>query len=139
MPRLQQTYDHRHRQAQGCDIDDHTSCPRTWPHRLDADEVRAIQAMVTSPNYRHVPTGTLAVLTVGGVEMVRKLVAFYLEEHNQRLRHSAFRSQTPDEMYFEKGEAVPDELESARKVARQKRLERNRALSCAVCGPSDAA
>ena len=30
--------------------------------RLTATEVRAIKDMVTSPDYRHVPTGTLAVL-----------------------------------------------------------------------------
>ena len=77
--------------------------------------------------------------TLDTVEKVRTLVAFYVEEHNQRLPHSAFRGQTPDEMYFAKGGAVPGELESARTTARQKRLERNRALSCAVCKPSDAA
>ena len=31
-------------------------------HRLTPTEVRAIEDMVTSPEYRHVPTGTLAVL-----------------------------------------------------------------------------
>jgi len=77
--------------------------------------------------------------TLDSVEMVRKLVAFYVEEHNQRLPHSAFRGQTPDEMYFGKGEGIPDDLESARGVARRRRLDRNRALSCAVCEPPDAA
>jgi hypothetical protein len=45
-----------------CALDDQPSCPRTSPHRLTAAEVRAIEAMLTSPEYRHVPTGTLAVL-----------------------------------------------------------------------------
>src|SRR5438046_5657737 len=31
-------------------------------HRLTPSEVRGIEDMVTSPEYRHVPTGTLAVL-----------------------------------------------------------------------------
>src|SRR4029453_13250205 len=35
---------------------------RTSPHRLTPSEVHAIGDMVTSPEYRHVPTGTLAVL-----------------------------------------------------------------------------
>jgi len=32
------------------------------PHRLTPSEIHAIQEMVTSPDYRHVPTRTLAVL-----------------------------------------------------------------------------
>ncbi|MSR47664.1 MAG: DDE domain-containing protein, partial [Planctomycetes bacterium] len=40
---------------------------------------------------------------------VRSLVAFYVAEHNLRLPHSAFRGQTPDEMYFGTGDAVPDQ------------------------------
>jgi putative transposase len=45
-----------------CALDDQSSCPRTSPYRLTRPEVRAIEDMVTSPDYRHVPTGTLAVL-----------------------------------------------------------------------------
>jgi putative transposase len=51
----------RQRQTAGA-LDDQSSCPRTAPPQLTAAEVRAIEAMVTSPQYRHVPTGTLAVL-----------------------------------------------------------------------------
>jgi putative transposase len=50
------------RRQQTCALDDQSSCPRTPPSRLTPPEVRAIQAMVTSADYRHVPTGTLAVL-----------------------------------------------------------------------------
>jgi putative transposase len=45
-----------------CALDDQSSCPRTSPHRLSPPEVRAIKDMVTALEYRHVPTGTLAVL-----------------------------------------------------------------------------
>ncbi len=34
----------------------------------------------------------------------------YATEHNERLPHSAFRGQTPDEMYFGTGANVPDGL-----------------------------
>src|ERR1700730_9544663 len=51
----------RRRQSE-CALDDQSSCPRTSPYRLTPPEVRAITAMVTSPDYRHVPTRTLAVL-----------------------------------------------------------------------------
>ena len=51
-----------HRRQRACALDDQGSCPRTSPSRLTAAEVRAIEDLVTSPDYRHVPTGTLAVL-----------------------------------------------------------------------------
>ena len=50
------------RRQRACALDDQSSCPRTLPCRLTSSEVRAIHDMVTSPQYRHVPTGTLAVL-----------------------------------------------------------------------------
>jgi len=53
---------------------------------------------------------------------VRSLVAFYVTEHNSRLPHSAFRGQTPDEMFFGTGESVPDALVTARAAARRTRL-----------------
>ena len=45
-----------------CALDDQSSCPRSSPHRLTCSEIRVIKGMVTSSEYRHVPTGTLAVL-----------------------------------------------------------------------------
>ena len=50
------------RRRTACALDDQSSCPRTSPHRLRPVEVQAIGAMVTSPAYRHVPTGTLTIL-----------------------------------------------------------------------------
>jgi hypothetical protein len=46
------------------------------------------------------------------VATVRRLVAFYVDEHNHVLPHSAFRGQTPDEMYFGTGDGVPADLRS---------------------------
>jgi hypothetical protein len=50
------------RRQTACALADQSSCPRTSPHRLRPCEVQAIGAMVTSPEYRPVPTGRLAVL-----------------------------------------------------------------------------
>ncbi len=50
------------RAEQGCELQDHAACPRSTPMQLTPEEVRVIQAMVTSDGYRHVPTGRLAVL-----------------------------------------------------------------------------
>ena len=290
------------RRQDGCALDDQASCPRTSPHRLTPTEVQVIGEMVTSPEYRHVPTGTLAVLaqrrgrvwaspstwyqlvrkygwrrprlrvhpakpkvglrttrademwhidtsvirlldgtrayvhavidnfsrrilawrvadtfapgtsvavlleasrrTMGSgttpvvladgvvenvnaqvdalitsgvlrrllaltelqfsnsmieawwrslkhqwlflhsldnVATVRRLVAFYVEEHNRVLPHSAFRGQTPDEMYFGTGEAVPADLRAGATGARQARVEANRSMTCELCPGAEAA
>ena len=58
-------------------------------------------------------------------------------EHNMRLPHSAFRGQTPDEMYYGTGDRIPEELEAAKKSARQSRMKLNRATSCQMCQPSE--
>ena len=68
------------------------------------------------------------------VAKVRSLVEFYVAEHNERLPHSAFKGQTPDEVYFGRGEELPAELEVARQKARATRLEENRSRRCAACG-----
>jgi putative transposase len=75
--------------------------------------------------------------TLDTVSSLEKLVAFYVDEHNMRLPHSAFRGQTPDEMYFGTGASIPDELEAAKKIACQSRMKLNRATSCPMCRPSE--
>ena len=73
------------------------------------------------------------------VTTVRRLVTFYVDEHNRVLPHSAFRGQTPDEMYFGTGDAVPTDLMSRAAAARRTRVEANRTASCERCPPVDAA
>ena len=67
---------------------------------------------------------------------LRTLVAFFVEEHNSKMPHSAFRGQTPDEMYLGTVPNLPEQLETARKQARDRRLAANRALSCHRCSTS---
>jgi putative transposase len=67
------------------------------------------------------------------VATVRRLVAFYVREHNHVLPHSAFRGQTPDEMYFGTGDAVPADLMSRATAARRERVEANRSAACGTC------
>jgi putative transposase len=261
-----------------CTLDDQSSCPHTSPHRLTRAEIQAIGEMVTSADYRHVPTGTLAVLaqrlgkvsaspstwyrlvraygwrrprvrvhpakpkvglramgpdemwhidrqllstvlawrvaetfapmnsvavlldatrgavgsttapvvlsdagvenvnaavdalietgvlrrllaltelrfsnsmieawwrslkhqwvylhSLDSVATIRRLVTFYVHEHNHVLPHSAFRGQTPDEIYFGTGRTVPGDLTSRGTAARRARIEANRAMSCRTC------
>ena len=45
-----------------CGLDDVLSCPHSSPQQLTSTETETIKEMVTSNEYRHVPTGTLALL-----------------------------------------------------------------------------
>jgi transposase InsO family protein len=77
--------------------------------------------------------------TLDSVEMVRKLVEFYVEQHNTHIPHSAFKGwQTPDEMYFGKGEELPEQLFAARLKAKQSRRAANLAVRCAACQTAQA-
>ena len=60
------------------------------------------------------------------------LVRFYVAQHNSVLPHSAFRGETPDEMYFGTGREVAHRLQAERATARRARLDENRA-SCQAC------
>ena len=60
------------------------------------------------------------------------------QEHNTVLPHSAFRGQTPDEMYGT-GDAVPADLTAGAAAARRVRIEANRSAACERCPSVDAA
>ena len=68
-----------------------------------------------------------------GEAQQREIRLFREGEHNARLPHSAFRGQTPDEMYFGNGDHIPDDLEAARVIARQSRFKANRTTTCYAC------
>ena len=67
------------------------------------------------------------------VATVCRLVAFYVDEHNRVLPHAAFRDQTPEEMYFGAGDAIPAELAARADAARRARLQANRSVTCETC------
>ncbi len=71
------------------------------------------------------------------VAALERHVAFYVHSHNSEIPHSAFRGQTPDEVYFGTGGLVPEELEAAKLEARAERLATNRATAdCSRCAGS---
>jgi putative transposase len=75
----------------------------------------------------------LCLNTLETAAAVRRLVAFYVQQFNEVMPHSALNGRTPDEAYFGKAEATPAELAAARSAARRERLETNRSLSCQAC------
>ena len=50
------------RSQETCSLDDRSACPQTASHQLISIEIQTIKAIATSEKYRHVPTGTLAIL-----------------------------------------------------------------------------
>ena len=77
--------------------------------------------------------------SLDSVTTVRRLVEFYVQEHNQVLPHSAFRGQTPDEMYFGTGDAIPADLTARAAAARRARVNANRSAACGTCPSTEAA
>ena len=67
------------------------------------------------------------------IESLRRLVDFYMRQHNEVMPHAAFAEQTPDEMYFGGGDAVVVQLAAVRTHARKERIRTNRAAACGVC------
>ena len=64
---------------------------------------------------------------------VRRLVAFYVQQHNEIMPHSALDFRTPDEVYFGRGQDAPVQLAVDRQAAREARVATNRAMTCETC------
>jgi len=64
---------------------------------------------------------------------VKRLIAKFVEEYNTVMPHSAFRGQTPNEMFCGNASDIEKRLAEERTKAREKRIEYNRALSCDAC------
>jgi transposase InsO family protein len=77
--------------------------------------------------------------SLDSVSTVRRLVEFYVEEHNRVLPHSAFRGQTPDEMYCGTGDAIPADLRVRAAAARRARVKANRSTACGTCPSAETA
>ena len=71
--------------------------------------------------------------TLDSAQAVQRLVAFYVTEHNAHIPHSAFRGETPDEMYYGRGAEIAEQLAMAKQQARTERIHANRARTCRLC------
>ena len=69
---------------------------------------------------------------------VRRLVAFYVDEHNEKIPRAVLEARTPDEVYFGREENLPERLSEQRKRAQRVRSAANRAASCHRCESSRA-
>jgi putative transposase len=83
--------------------------------------------------WRQLKNQWLYLNSLDSLETVRKLVQFYVDQHNSVVPHSAHCGQTPDEIYFGIGQEVPEQLAKRHLEARQQRLATNRQRSCSKC------
>jgi hypothetical protein len=67
---------------------------------------------------------------------VKRLIEKFIEDYNTVMPHSAFKCQTPDEMFFGNASSIEEQISKGRLEAREKRIEFNRALSCDECNLS---
>ena len=105
---------------------------------LALTELKFSNSMI-EPWWRSLKHQWLFLHSLDSVTTVRRLVTFYVDEHNRVLPHSAFRGQTPDEMYFGTGDTVPADLTTRAAAARRARVESNRSAACETCPSVEAA
>ena len=135
----------------GCELDDQSSCSRVVPTRLTPKEVDTVQEMVESDDHRHMSLRGLALhaqrigkifaspstwyrlVRVAGWRRPRNRVYPARPKIGIRAAAPGELLHSPDEMYFGTGSAVPADLASARKAAREERIKANRAAACNVC------
>ncbi len=69
-------------------------------------------------------------------EQVRKLVAFYVSQHNSAVPRVILGGRTPDEAYSGQEEDLPERLADLRQQAQRGRVAGNRARRCNRCTPA---
>jgi len=103
-----------------------------WRRILAQVEVSFSNSMIEA-FWRSLRHAWLYLHNLNNLVTLRRLIAFYVREHNETIPHAAFHGQTPDEMYFGNGDAVVIDLAAARMRARQQRMKANRMATCGVC------
>ena len=88
--------------------------------------------------WRQLKHAWLFLNTLDSAAAVRRLVAFYVREHNEKIPRTVLGGRTPDEVYFGREENVPDRLSEQRKTAQRVRSAANRAANCHRCESSRA-
>jgi putative transposase len=106
-----------------------TAC---WDRILAQVEVASSNSLVKA-YWRSLKHQWLFLNTLDSAARVRAMAEFHVNEHNTKMPHPALSGQTPDEMLFETGAQVPEELALAKGQARAVRMAANRAMSCERC------
>ena len=86
--------------------------------------------------WRQLKHAWLFLNTLDSAAAVRRLVAFYVREHNEKIPRAVLGARTPDEVYFSREENLRERLSEQRKTAQRVRSAANRAAH--RCEPSRA-
>ena len=84
-----------------CELDDVSSCPQSHPQQLTADERETIKDMVLSEDYRHIPTGVLAILARTPCHHIRDFSDAASSAYTRARTYETFvahRQQHPDDL-----------------------------------------
>jgi transposase InsO family protein len=103
-----------------------------WTRVLAQIEITFSNSMIEA-FWRSLKHSWLYLHSLDSLAALRRLIEFYVKAHNEVMPHSAFHGQTPDEVFFGIGDEICEELANARKFARVRRMEENRATSCGAC------
>lgn len=85
--------------------------------------------------WRQLKHAWLFLNTLDSTVAVRRLVAFYVGEHNEKIPRAVLGGRTPHEVYFGREENLLERLSEYRKRAQRVRSAANRAASCHRCEP----
>jgi transposase InsO family protein len=86
---------HSWRREEACSLEDVSSCPRSHPHQITTAELQVVKQMATSEDYRHVPTGNLAVLAQRLGKVFASSATWYRVVRLHRLRRPRRRVHPP--------------------------------------------
>ena len=86
--------------------------------------------------WRELKHSWLFLNTLESTASVRRLVAFYIEEHNQKIPRTILAGRTPDEVYYGREENLLERLCEQRKTAQRLRREANQSARCNRCESS---
>jgi transposase InsO family protein len=86
--------------------------------------------------WRQLKHSWLFLNTLETTAAVRRLVAFYIAEHNQKIPRAVLAGRTPDEVYYGREEDLLERLREQRKTAQQVRSAANQAARCDRCESS---
>jgi transposase InsO family protein len=108
---------------------------------LDDEELTRVlaQVEVTFSNsmieafWRSLKHSWLYLHSLDSFASLRRLIEFYVDQHNGVMPHSTFQGQTPNEIFFAIGDDIAKNLADARGTARENRLNENRAAACGAC------
>jgi len=95
-----------------------------------SNEETGLRVRLVRLEWRSLKHQWLRLHQLDSIATVRRLVEFYVQQHQKVMPHSAFNGATPDEVYFGRTEGVVGSFASGRVIARAERLKVDQTASC---------